>query len=234
MPGVLTNVAAILVGGGVGLLLGQKVNVRFQKTMTQGLALCILLIGLSGALDGTDTIGAIVCMVLGAIIGEALDIERRLDGLGEWVQRRMKGHGSNVSQGFVTASLLFCVGAMAVVGSLDAGLSGKYDTLFAKSILDGVSALLFATTLGVGVLFSAAPILIYQGAIALLAGLMQPLLSDAVVALMSGTGGLLIAGLGLNMLGIEKIKVGNLLPAIFVPIIYVPVVEWAQTIIAAL
>ena len=172
MPGVLTNVAAILVGGGVGLLLGQKVNVRFQKTMTQGLALCILLIGLSGALDGTDTIGAIVCMVLGAIIGEALDIERRLDGLGEWVQRRMKGHGSNVSQGFVTASLLFCVGAMAVVGSLDAGLSGKYDTLFAKSILDGVSALLFATTLGVGVLFSAAPILIYQGAIALLAGLM--------------------------------------------------------------
>ena len=234
MPGVLTNVAAILVGGGVGLLLGKKVNVRFQKTMTQGLALCILLIGLSGALDGTDTIGAIVCMVLGAIIGEALDIERRLDGLGEWVQRRMKGHGSNVSQGFVTASLLFCVGAMAVVGSLDAGLSGKYDTLFAKSILDGVSALLFATTLGVGVLFSAAPILIYQGAIALLAGLMQPLLSDAVVALMSGTGGLLIAGLGLNMLGIEKIKVGNLLPAIFVPIIYVPVVEWAQTIIAAL
>ena len=234
MPGVLTNVAAILVGGGVGLLLGQKVNVRFQKTMTQGLALCILLIGLSGALDGTDTIGEIVCMVLGAIIGEALDIERRLDGLGEWVQRRMKGHGSNVSQGFVTASLLFCVGAMAVVGSLDAGLSGKYDTLFAKSILDGVSALLFATTLGVGVLFSAAPILIYQGAIALLAGLMQPLLSDAVVALMSGTGGLLIAGLGLNMLGIEKIKVGNLLPAIFVPIIYVPVVEWAQTIIAAL
>lgn len=234
MPGVLTNVAAILVGGSVGLLLGQKVNVRFQKTMTQGLALCILLIGLSGALDGTDTIGAIVCMVLGAIIGEALDIERRLDGLGEWVQRRMKGHGSNVSQGFVTASLLFCVGAMAVVGSLDAGLSGKYDTLFAKSILDGVSALLFATTLGVGVLFSAAPILIYQGAIALLAGLMQPLLSDAVVALMSGTGGLLIAGLGLNMLGIEKIKVGNLLPAIFVPIIYVPVVEWAQTIIAAL
>lgn len=234
MPGVLTNVAAILVGGGVGLLLGQKVNVRFQKTMTQGLALCILLIGLSGALDGTDTIGAIVCMVLGAIIGEALDIERRLDGLGEWVQRRMKGRGSNVSQGFVTASLLFCVGAMAVVGSLDAGLSGKYDTLFAKSILDGVSALLFATTLGVGVLFSAAPILIYQGAIALLAGLMQPLLSDAVVALMSGTGGLLIAGLGLNMLGIEKIKVGNLLPAIFVPIIYVPVVEWAQTIIAAL
>lgn len=234
MPGVLTNVAAILVGGSVGLLLGKKVNVRFQKTMTQGLALCILLIGLSGALDGTDTIGAIVCMVLGAIIGEALDIERRLDGLGEWVQRRMKGHGSNVSQGFVTASLLFCVGAMAVVGSLDAGLSGKYDTLFAKSILDGVSALLFATTLGVGVLFSAAPILIYQGAIALLAGLMQPLLSDAVVALMSGTGGLLIAGLGLNMLGIEKIKVGNLLPAIFVPIIYVPVVEWAQTIIAAL
>ncbi|MGN1070159.1 MAG: DUF554 domain-containing protein [Candidatus Fimadaptatus sp.] len=234
MPGVLTNVAAILVGGGVGLLLGQKVNVRLQKTMTQGLALCILLIGLSGALDGTDTIGAIVCMVLGAIIGEALDIERRLDGLGEWVQRRMKGRGSNVSQGFVTASLLFCVGAMAVVGSLDAGLSGKYDTLFAKSILDGVSALLFATTLGVGVLFSAVPILIYQGAIALLAGLMQPLLSDAVVALMSGTGGLLIAGLGLNMLGIEKIKVGNLLPAIFVPIIYVPVVEWAQTVIAAL
>lgn len=230
MPGVLVNVAAILIGGSLGLLLGKKVKEKLQKTMTQGLALCILLIGLSGALDGTDTIGAIICMVIGAVIGETLDIEARLDRLGQWVQGKMSGHGSNVAQGFVTSSLLFCVGAMAVVGSLDAGLRGQYDTLIAKSMLDGVSSLLFAATLGVGVLLSSVPILVYQGGIALLAGLLQPLLSESVVALMSGTGGLLIAGLGLNMLGVEKIRVGNLLPAIFLPMAYVPLVEWGQSL----
>lgn len=231
MPGVMINVAAVLLGGGAGLLLGNRVSERFQQTMTQGLSLCILLIGLSGALDGTDTIGAIVCLVVGALIGEACDIERRLNGLGEWVQRRMRGRGSNVSQGFVAASLLFCVGAMAVVGSLDAGMFGEYDTLIAKSMLDGVSALLMATTLGIGVMLSAATVLVYQGGIALLAGLVAPALSDAAVALMSGVGGLLIAGLGLNMLGVSRIRVGNLLPAVFLPIIYVPVVEWASALL---
>ena len=226
MPGVLTNVAAILVGGSVGLLRGKKVNVRFQKTMTQGLALCILLIGLSGALDGTDTIGAIVCMVLGAIIGEALDIERRLDGLGEWVQRRMKGHGSNVSQGFVTASLLFCVGAMAVVGSLNAGLTGDNSTLIAKAALDLVTAVFFAAALGPGVLLAAAAVLVYQGAIALMAGWLAPVLTDAIVTEMSAVGGLLIMGLSFNMLGMAKIRVGNLLPAIFLPILYFPIANW--------
>lgn len=231
MPGVLANVAAVILGGGLGLLLGGRVSDRLQRTMTQGLALCILLIGLDGALGDTDTIGAIVCMVLGALIGEGLDIESRLEALGQWAQRRMRGRGSNVAQGFVAASLLFCVGAMAVVGSLDAGLSGRYDTLLAKSMLDGVSALLLSATLGAGVLLSAAVVLLYQGGIALLAGLLQPVLSEAVVALMSGTGGLLIARLALNMLGVPKIKVGNLLPAIFLPMAYVPLVGWAQTLL---
>lgn len=223
--------AVVLLGGGAGLLLGNRVSGRFQQTMNQGLSLCILLIGISGALDSSDTVGAIVCMVLGALIGEACDIERRLNGLGEWVQRRMRGRGSNIAQGFVASSLLFCVGAMSIVGSLDAGLFGKYDTLIAKSMLDGVSALLMSATLGAGVLMSACTVLVYQGGIALLAGLVAPALSDAAVALMSGVGGLLIAGLGLNLLGVSRVKVGNLLPAVLLPLAYVPIVDWAGALL---
>ena len=162
---------------------------------------------------------------IGAIIGELLDLDRRMRTLGDWVQEKTarlihtREGAPSVADGFVTASLLFCVGAMAVVGSLENGLTGNYDTLKAKSVIDGIAAIVFASSLGVGVAFSAAAIFLYQGAISLAAGLLSPLLSDTVIAEMTCVGSLLIVALGLNMLNVTKIKVMNLVPAIFLPIL---------------
>ena len=164
-------------------------------------------------------------MVIGAVIGELLDLDRRMRTLGDWVQtkteRLVKGDSGapSISEGFVTASLLFCVGAMAIVGALQDGLTGDHSTLFAKSLLDGISSIVFGAYLGLGVSFSAVAVLIYQGLIALLASFLAPLLGDAVIAEMTCVGSLLIVALSLNMLGLTKIKVMNLVPAILLPIV---------------
>ena len=185
----------------------------------------ILYIGVSGCLKGQNTLTAILSIALGAIIGELLDLDRRMRSLGDWVQTRTarlihtEDGAPSISDGFITASLLFCVGAMAIVGALENGLTGSYDTLKAKSIIDGISSIVFASSLGVGVAFSAGAIFLYQGAISLLAGLLSPLLGDAVIAEMTCVGSLLIVALSLNMLNVTKIKVMNLVPAIFLPIL---------------
>lgn len=228
MVGVIINVAAVLAGGTLGLLLGGRVPQRLRETIMQGLALCILLIGAQGALETANVLAVIVCMVAGGLLGEALDIEKRLESLGALAERKFAHSGQNgrFAQGFITASLLFCVGAMAVVGSLNAGLTGDNSTLIAKAALDLVTAVFFAAALGPGVLLSAAAVLVYQGAIALMAGWLAPVLTDAIVTEMSAVGGLLIMGLSFNMLGMAKIRVGNLLPAIFLPILYFPIANW--------
>ena len=159
------------------------------------------------------------------MVGELLDLDRRMHTLGDWVQAKTarlihtQEGAPSVADGFVAASLLFCVGAMAIVGSLENGLTGNYDTLKAKSVIDGIAAIVFASSLGVGVAFSAAAIFVYQGAISLAAGLLAPLLSDTVIAEMTCVGSLLIVALSLNMLNVTKIKVMNLVPAIFLPIL---------------
>ena len=228
MVGVIINVAAVLAGGTLGLLLGGRVPQRLRETIMQGLALCILLIGAQGALETANVLAVIVCMVAGGLLGEALDIEKRLESLGALAERKFAHGGQNgrFAQGFITASLLFCVGAMAVVGSLNAGLTGDNSTLIAKAALDLVTAVFFAAALGPGVLLAAAAVLVYQGAIALMAGWLAPVLTDAIVTEMSAVGGLLIMGLSFNMLGMAKIRVGNLLPAIFLPILYFPIANW--------
>ena len=228
MVGVIINVAAVLAGGTLGLLLGGRVPQRLRETIMQGLALCILLIGAQGALETANVLAVIVCMVAGGLLGEALNIEKRLESLGALAERKFAHGGQNgrFAQGFITASLLFCVGAMAVVGSLNAGLTGDNSTLIAKAALDLVTAVFFAAALGPGVLLAAAAVLVYQGAIALMAGWLAPVLTDAIVTEMSAVGGLLIMGLSFNMLGIAKIRVGNLLPAIFLPILYFPIANW--------
>ena len=228
MVGVIINVAAVLAGGTLGLLLGGRVPQRLRETIMQGLALCILLIGAQGALETANVLAVIVCMVAGGLLGEALDIEKRLESLGALAKRKFSHGGQNghFAQGFITASLLFCVGAMAVVGSLNAGLTGDNSTLIAKAALDLVTAVFFAAALGPGVLLAAAAVLVYQGAIALMAGWLAPVLTDAIVTEMSAVGGLLIMGLGFNMLGMAKIRVGNLLPSIFLPILYFPIANW--------
>ena len=225
MVGTLINTVAILVGTALGMLLRKGIPERLRETVVQGQGLCVILIGLSGALKTGDTLCVIICMVAGALIGAAINIEKRLNDLGAFLERKVTrgtGETGSVAKGFVTASLLFCVGAMAIVGAMDSGLRGDHSTLIAKSALDGISAIFFASSLGIGVGLSAFAVLIYQGAIALLAMWIEPLLTEAVITEMSAVGGLLIAGIGLNMIYDKHIPVGNLLPAIFLPMLYIP------------
>jgi len=186
----------------------------------------VILIGLTSALKTTDSMAVIICMVVGGLIGSAIDIEKRLNQLGQFIERKVSSSGEQggIAKGFVTASLVYCVGAMAIVGAIDSGLRGDHSTLIAKSVLDGVMSIFFASTLGVGVGLSALAVLVYQGLIAILAMWIEPLLTEAIITQMSAVGGLLIAGIGLNMIYDKHIAVGNLLPAIFMPMLYIPLV----------
>ncbi len=226
MIGTLINVAAILVGTFLGLLLRKGLPQRLQDTVIQGQGLCVILIGLTSAIKTADVTCCIICMVIGSLLGTWIDIELRLDKLGKAIERKLSPDGAegSIAKGFVTASLLFCVGAMAIVGSMDSGLRGDHSTLIAKSVLDGVSALFFATSLGIGVGLSALSVLVYQGSIALLSMWLEPLLTTAIITEMSAVGGLLIMGIGLNMIYDKRIPVGNMLPAIFLPMAYLPLV----------
>ncbi len=220
MIGAIVNTLAAVVGGLLGSLLKKGIPERFADLVQKGLALCVLYIGIKGSLVGTNTLVTILSLVLGAILGELMNIDGAIERLGAWAQRKLSKGGSRLGEGFVTASLLFCVGSMAVVGSLQSGLTGNHETIFTKSMLDFVSAIILASTLGLGVCLSGAFVLVYQGAIVLLARWAAPILSDYVVAEMSCAGSLLIVALGLNMLGITKLKVANLLPAMFLPIVF--------------
>ena len=235
LTGTIINTATVIGGSLIGLLIkylaghisfSPRVSARWarlQDTIMKGVALCVMFIGFSGALKGENTLVAIISMALGAIIGEALDLDAKMQALGEWIQtktkRFIKGE-SAVAEGFVTASLLFCVGAMAIVGSLENGLTGNYDTLKAKAVLDGISSIVFSSSLGIGVMFSAVVVLLYQGSISLLAGFLAPIIGSAAVQNeMTCVGSLLIMAISFNMLGMTKIKVMNLVPACLMPIL---------------
>lgn len=220
--GSIVNALAIIAGGGLGLLLKSGLPERFNKTLMQALGLSVLLIGLQGAMSmqGEDTLLIIFSLVIGGCIGEAINIEQKLEDFGHAVQNRFEKLGGSFSKGFVTASLIYCVGSMAIMGALQGGLEGKHDILFAKSVLDGVLSVVFASTLGVGVVASSVPVLLYQGTITLGASFLKPLLIPAVVSQMSVAGGLLIAAIGINIMELGRIKVGNLLPAVFIPLVW--------------
>lgn len=223
--GTLINFVAIIVGTALGMLLRKGIPERLRDTIVQGQGLCVILIGLSSSLKTNDVTGVIICMVIGSLLGALINIEGRLDLLGKAIERRVSPHGADgsIAKGFVTASLVFCVGAMAIVGSIDSGLRGDHTTLISKSVLDGVFAIFFTSSLGIGVGLSAFAVLIYQGAIALLSGWIEPLLTTAMITEMSAVGGLLIAGIGLNMVyDKHHIPVGNMLPSIFLPLAYLP------------
>ncbi len=229
MIGTLINVALILVGCALGMVARKGIPERLQSTVMQALGLSVLLIGLSGAIQTNDTMCVIISMALGGLIGSAINIEKQLARLGDFAERKLGGHAGakgSVSKGFVTASLVYCVGAMAIVGAIDSGVNGNHATLIAKGLLDGVSAIIFTSTMGIGVALSAVAVLVYQGAIALLATWLAPLLTEAMITEMSAVGGLLIVGIGVNMIFDQKtvhIAVGNLLPAILVPLLYLPI-----------
>ena len=219
--GTLVNALGILGGSAAGLLLGRLIPARLADAVTKGVALCVFYIGVSGMLASERTLVLIVSMVLGVLLGELLRLDDRLSALGDRVERRFAARGvrGRVSEGFVAASLLFCVGAMAIVGSLESGLSGDHATLYAKSVLDAVSAAVYASTMGFGVALSAIPVLLYQGAITLGSSLLAPVLTDAVIAEMKAAGSLLIVALSLNMLGLTRIRVMNAVPAVFLPML---------------
>lgn len=223
MIAVIVNTAAIVLGGLLGLLFGNKIKQNYSKTIMCGLGICTMVIGITGAITTENILLVILCLVIGTVLGEWLDIEKRLDSAGEWLKKRVaQNGGGKFTEGFVTASLLFCVGSMAIMGSLDAGIRGDYSTIFTKSILDGVMSVTFAATMGVGVLFSALSIFIYQGALTLLAGLVEPLLSTEAIREMSAVGGILLIGTGMNIIGLtkERIRVGNMLPALLFPAVW--------------
>ncbi|TDT61084.1 DUF554 domain-containing protein [Fonticella tunisiensis] len=220
MLGTIVNALSIFFGSLIGFLLRGGIPEKINNTIMQGLALCVMLIGASGALKFDNLLLAILSVVIGAIIGEVIDIDERLKRLGDNIERNLKGRGGKVSEGFVSASLLFCVGAMAVVGSLESGLKGNHEILFAKSILDGVSSIVFTSSMGIGVALSSISVFIYQGIITIASSFLKDILVSNVIADMTAAGSLLIIGIGLNMMGIGKIKVANLLPAVFIPVIY--------------
>ncbi|MEG2290944.1 MAG: DUF554 domain-containing protein [Clostridium sp.] len=239
MLGTIVNSLAIILGSILGLLIKGGINEKISNTIMKGLALCVLYIGINGSLEGQNTLITIVCMALGGLIGEFFDLDKQLNNLGEFIENKVnkkfiKNKKSeisqdisnktiktvSISQGFIYSSLIFCVGAMAVVGSLESGLQGNHSTLFAKSIIDGIAAIIFTASLGIGVIFSAVSVFIYQGVITISAVVLSNILSATVISSMTSIGSLLIIGLALNMLDATKIKVANLLPAVFLPIIF--------------
>lgn len=235
--GSFVNGIAILAGSAVGLFLrfilrrssrsgdsGSAIGERLQKIVMQGLALCTMYIGISGALKGQNTLIAILSLVIGAVIGELLDLDGAMNRAGNWVQKKVsrpgsEGDTSTVAEGFVALCLLFGVGAMSIVGSLNSGLLGDHSMLFAKSLLDGVSSVVFSVSFGIGVPLSAIAVFAYEALVTLAASVLAPLLSDVVIAEMTCVGSLMIIGLSLNMLKLTKIKVMNFIPAVFLPIL---------------
>lgn len=230
MIGVIVNAAAVIVGSIVGLLFKKGIPKRFTDAVMIGIGLCTIYIGISGTLKGENPLILIISIVIGSIIGTWMDIDKQVNALGEWIGKRFKapsGSSVSVAEGFVTGSLLFCIGAMTIVGSLNAGLTGDNEMLFTKSVLDLISSAMLSVSLGIGVLFSASFVLIFQGSIVLLAQFLQPILTDSAIAEITCTGSLMIIALGLNIIGLTKIKVANYLPAIIVA----PILCWIVTLL---
>ncbi|QAT43660.1 DUF554 domain-containing protein [Aminipila luticellarii] len=221
MLGPIVNAAAIVVCGLAGTYIIKGVPERFENLVMKAIALSLIYIGISGALENKRVMILILSLVIGAIIGEAINIDAQMNRLGKWAEGKLGFSEGNFSKGFVTASILFCTGSMSIVGSLESGLQGNHEMLFAKAILDGVIAIVFASQLGVGVTFSAVPVFLYEGGIALGATFMKGLLTNEIITEMSAVGSLLIAGIGFNFMEIKEIKVANLIPAIFLPWLFI-------------
>jgi len=214
VTGTLVNTGAVVVGSLLGVVIGKRLPDRIKTIVMQALGLSVILIGLQMALSGTRPLLVIGSLLLGAITGELLDIEGRIAAMGEWLKRRFRSESPTFVQGFVTASVLYCTGAMVIVGAIRDGTVGDPSILYIKSLLDGVASIAFASSLGVGVAFSALSVFAIQGTITLLASKLAFLQGPGVIEAVTATGGLLILGIGINILEIKQIRVGNLVPAL--------------------
>jgi hypothetical protein len=217
--GTIVNTGAVLAGSAVGISAGQRLPERIRTILMQALGLSVVLIGLQMALSAQKLIATIGYLLIGGLTGELLRIEDRLEKVGEWIKARAGSDSSSFVQGFVSASLLYLVGAMMIVGSIQDGTAGDPSTLYVKSLLDGVASIALASTYGVGVAFSALSVLVVQGAITLAASKLLFLQSPEVLNAITGTGGLLILGIGINLLELKTIRTGNLLPALVYAIV---------------
>ena len=218
LTGALVNFATVVAGTLVGLVAGKFLNERIRTATMNAVALIVLGIAVPGLMNSTKALVPILSLVIGTVIGEALDIDRAVNRLGDKLQEKFRGHGK-ITEGFVTGTLVFAVGAMTIMGSLDSGLKNDHTVLIAKSVIDGVSSVIFASTMGVGVAFAGLSVFVIEGGIALLASLVAPLLTEVVVAEITFVGSLLILGISFNLLGLTKLKLLNMMPAIFLPIL---------------
>jgi len=229
--GTILNIVTVLIGGGLGVLLGQRLPERMRETVLHGLGLVTLVVGVHLTLETQNVLIVLVSVLIGAILGEWWGIDVGLERVSEWLRVRVARRASarsmaHFTEGFVTASLVFCVGPMTILGSIQDGLTGDYSLLAIKSVLDGFAALAFASSLGIGVLFSALTILLYQGGLTLAAGLAQNVFSEAMIAEMTATGGVMILAIGLLLLDVRRIRVANLLPALLIAPLMVAALAW--------
>jgi len=212
--GTIINALAIIVGGALGLLFRKGFPERIAQTTLQVLGLFSMLVGVGMALQGQELIMVLISLALGAGLGEWLDIEGRLDRFGRWLEERLNLKEGSPAKGFIYASLLFCVGSMAIVGSITDGLKGDHSILVTKAMMDGIVSIPFAASMGFGVLGSAVPILLYQGSLTLLASKIQAFFTPAIVRELTSVGGVIVMGIGVNILGLQKVRVGNFIPAL--------------------
>ena len=226
MLGSTANAVAIFVCGLIGCFFVRGIPSRFEEIIKKAIGLSVLFVGIKGALENERVLLLILSMAGGAVLGELINLDAHLNRLGNWAERRLgvkSGEGRSFSKGFVTASILYCTGSMAIVGSIQSGLTGNHEILFAKTVIDGALSIVFGASLGIGVAFSGIPVFIYQSTIVLTAMAAKDFLTPDIIREMSAVGSLLISAIGFNIMGFKEIKVANLIPAIFIPLIYMTI-----------
>ncbi|ADI00796.1 DUF554 domain-containing protein [Salisediminibacterium selenitireducens] len=229
--GTIVNGLAIVMGAWLGVKI-KGFSASMQETVMKAIGLAVIVLGFTMALEGQQFLIVILSLAIGAVIGERFQLEGKLNHVGAMMENRMKKYGGDgrFAEGFVAATLLFVVGAMAIIGALDSGFRQDHSVLLTKSMLDGFSSIVFAAAMGIGVMFSAIPVVLYQGSIALMATwiiqIIPEALLDAMIAEITAVGGIMIMAIGLNLLGIEKIRVANLLPGIVIAVLFVMMIEW--------
>ena len=231
LTGVFANTIGVAIGALAGLAAKKVIPVRWKDAIMKGIGLYSIYIGISGAFEGQNSLILVISMVLGTMIGEGIMLEERFNGFANRIEHQFSSDDDEggFANGFITASLLMCIGAMSIVGAMNAGLRGDNTLLFTKTVMDGISSIMLAATMGIGVFFACVPILVLEGSTALLAGLVEPVLTDAVVSEMTCAGSIMIIAIGFNIVLGTKLKVLNFFPALFMPLLVCPAYDYIAT-----